>query len=64
MLPSRRSEFKNSTDNEFSSSPRLETTLKLAGFASDKKLKAVTPNALVALGRRGGIAPTHSRPQH
>jgi hypothetical protein len=29
-----------------------------------KKSKAVPLHAMEALGERGGIAPTHSRPQH
>jgi hypothetical protein len=31
---------------------------------TDKKGKAVPLHAMEALGRRGGIAPTHSRPRH
>jgi len=32
--------------------------------SNGKKVKAVPLHAMEALGGRGGIAPTHSRPRH
>jgi hypothetical protein len=33
-------------------------------YTTEKKSKAVPLHAMKALGGRGGIAPTHSRPRH
>jgi hypothetical protein len=40
----------------------LKTLFQLYGLHN--KSKAVPLHAMKALGGRGGIAPTHSRPQH
>jgi hypothetical protein len=46
-----------------SDTERLENTCLLVDLQQKKKGKAVPLHALEALGGRGGIAPTHSRPR-
>jgi hypothetical protein len=42
----------------------LLSRIKVSDKSKVKKGKAVPLHAMEALGGRGGIAPTHSRPRH